>query len=208
MLLPRNFLYLSNSRRIESSCFPNWSIFNHIICHQKQAQNNSNLSAALSQAEAGAGTFFGSSAQCSAHFIHPAEYKSKPHSDEVQMSAVKRGQLRVLCGAVGADQQPASLSASQTLSDQAVQSAQLTGNRGSLIEFLLLTALFFFFFSPSLLHEAGFCQVHFFPPASCQKTDCTELHTQALAAPPTVSVPNTHLSSNVQHTMSGRRCFI
>lgn len=58
------------------------------------------------------------------------------------MSAVKRGQLRVLCAAVGADQQPASLSASQTLSDQAVQSAQLTGNQGSLIEFLLLTALF------------------------------------------------------------------
>lgn len=64
------------------------------------------------------------------------------------MSAVKQGQLRVLCGAVGADQQPASLSASQTLSDQAIQSAQLTGNRGSLIEFLLLTALFFFFSPP------------------------------------------------------------
>lgn len=85
------------------------------------------------------------------------------------MSAVKRGQLRVLCGAVGADQQPASLSASQTLSDQAVQSAQLTGNRGSLIEFLLLTALFFFFFSPSLLHGGGFCQVHFFSP--CQLSE-------------------------------------
>lgn len=81
------------------------------------------------------------------------------------MSAVKRGQLRVLCAAVGADQQPASLSASQTLSDRAVQSAQLTGNRGSLIEFLLLTALFSL--SPS--RGAGFCQVHFFQP--CQLSE-------------------------------------
>lgn len=56
-------------------------------------------------------------------FFHPAEYKTKPHSDEVQMSAVKQSQLRILCAAVGADQQPTSLSASQTLSDQAVQSA-------------------------------------------------------------------------------------
>lgn len=121
------------------------------------------------------------------------------------MSAVKPGQLRVLCAVVGANQQPASLSASQTLSDQAVQSAQLTGNQGSLIEFLLLTALFF---SPSLSRGAGFCQVHFFPPASCQNTDCTELHTQALIAPPTISVPNTHLSSNMQYTISGCGCYI
>lgn len=124
------------------------------------------------------------------------------------MSAVKRGQLRVLCGAVGADQQPASLSASQTLSDQAVQSAQLTGNQGSLIEFLLLTALFFFSSPPLSCMEQVSARFIFFPPASCQKTDCTELHTQAPVAPPTVSVPNTHLSSNVQYTMSGRGCFI
>lgn len=82
------------------------------------------------------------------------------------MSAVKPGQLRVLCAVVGANQQPASLSASQTLSDQAVQSAQLTGNQGSLIEFLLLTALFF---APSLSRGAGFCQVHFFSP--CQLSE-------------------------------------
>lgn len=115
------------------------------------------------------------------------------------MSAVKRGQLRVLCAAVGADQQPASLSASQTLSDRAVQSAQLTGNRGSLIEFLLLTALF----SLSLPRvEQVSARFIFFSPASCQNTDCTELHTQALVAPPKLSAPNGHLSSNGQCTIS------
>lgn len=120
------------------------------------------------------------------------------------MSAVKRGQLRVLCAAVGADQQPASLSASQTLSDQAVQSAQLTGNQGSLIEFLLLTALFSL--SPPPSRGAGFCQVNFFSPASCQNTDCTELHTQALAAPPEFSAPNINLSSNRRCTISNGGC--
>lgn len=56
------------------------------------------------------------------------------------MSAFRQSQHRVLRAAVGAVQQPTSLSASQTLSDLPVQSAQLTGNQGSLIEFLLLTA--------------------------------------------------------------------
>lgn len=39
------------------------------------------------------------------------------------MSVVQQSQLRVLRAAVGADPQPTSLSASQPLSDQAVQSA-------------------------------------------------------------------------------------
>lgn len=33
-----------------------------------------------------------------------------------------------------------------------------------------------------------------FSSASCQNTDCTELHTQALKAPPTLLTPNSHLS--------------
>lgn len=55
------------------------------------------------------------------------------------MSAFRQSQHRIRRAAVGADQQPTSVPASQTLSDQPVQSAQLTGNRSSLIEFLLLT---------------------------------------------------------------------
>lgn len=47
--LPHNFLYLSDSCWIESSCFQNLSIFNHIICHEKRAENNSNLYVTLSQ---------------------------------------------------------------------------------------------------------------------------------------------------------------
>lgn len=115
------------------------------------------------------------------------------------MSAVKRGQLRVLCGAVGADQQPASLSASQTLSDQAVQSAQLTGNRGSLIEFLLLTALFFFFLPLSLAWRRFLPGSFFFPlPAVRKQTvqNRTRKHSwphqrfqfQTLICPPTCSI--------------------
>lgn len=47
----------------------------------------------------------------------------KPHLDDVQMSVVQWSQLRTLSVAVGADLQPTSLSASQPLTDQAVQSA-------------------------------------------------------------------------------------
>lgn len=48
------------------------------------------------------------------------------------------------------------------------------------------------------LWRAGFCQVNFFffpSSASCQNTDCTELHTQALKAQPVLATPNSHLSS-------------
>lgn len=47
----------------------------------------------------------------------------KPYLDDVQMSVVQWSQLRALRVAVGAVLQPTSLSASQPLSDQAVQSA-------------------------------------------------------------------------------------
>lgn len=40
-----------------------------------------------------------------------------------------------------------------------------------------------------------------FSSASCQNTDCTEQHTQALKAPPTLSTPNSHLSSNGKHAI-------
>lgn len=94
------------------------------------------------------------------------------------MSAVKRGQLRVLCAAVGADQQPASLSASQTLSDQAVQSAQLTGNQGSLIEFLLLTALFSL--SPPRVEQVSARLIFSALPAVRTQTvqNCTRKHSR------------------------------
>lgn len=94
------------------------------------------------------------------------------------MSAVKRGQLRVLCAAVGADQQPASLSASQTLSGQAVQSAQLTGNQGSLIEFLLLTALFFLSLSPPRVEQVSARLIFSALPAVRTQTvqNCTRKH--------------------------------
>lgn len=122
------------------------------------------------------------------------------------MSAVKRGQLRVLCAAVGANQQPASLSAKPDSVRPGSPECTAYRKPGQFDWVPVIDCSFFF--SPSLLRGAGFCQVPFFPPASCQNTDCTELHMQALVAPPTISVPNTHLSSNMQYTICGCGCFV
>lgn len=120
------------------------------------------------------------------------------------MSAVKRGQLRVLCAVVGADQQPVSLPASQTLSDQAVQSAQLTGNQGSLIEFLLLTSLFFSL--PLSRVEQVSARFIFFSP--CQLSE-HRLYRSAHASTrgPTKDFSSKH-SFVLQHAVYDRRVWI
>lgn len=120
-------------------------------------------------------------------FSNDAEQKTKPHSDEVQNER----------RANGAHQELSVLRWGSTCSQLVFQRASLcqtrqsrvhsfTGNQGSLIEFLLLTAFFFF----SMWRAAGFSA------ASCQNTD---LHRTAHPSPRGPNrrsqLENSHLSS-------------
>lgn len=207
MLLSRLICCMRLIFCMESSCFQNWWIFNHIICHKKWAENNSNLYVTWSQAEAGALYFLWPFSAVFGTFYSPSWIQ--------EQTSFRWGTNE--CGETGPTESSLCRGGGRPAASQPVsQRARLCQTRQSRVHSLpetravwLSSCYWLLFFSLLLSRvEQVSARFIFFPPASCQNTDCTELHTQALVAPPTISLPNTHLSSNMQHTISGWGCFI
>lgn len=70
---PSQFFYFSDILYIASACFQKCSIFNHFMCLEKQAQDNSSLYVALTQLEAGAQYFLWQMIAVLGTFFYPAE---------------------------------------------------------------------------------------------------------------------------------------
>lgn len=163
------------------------------MCLEKQAQDNSNLYVAVTWLEAGSRYFLWQTIAVCRHIFSTQLNKRR--------NLIQMRYKWVWCN--GANWEFSVLRWGPTCSQPVFQRASLCQTRQSRVHSLpetravWLSSCYWLLF----LWRAGFCQVNFFSSASCQNTDCTELHTQALKAQPTLSTPNSHLSSDGKHAI-------
>ena len=181
---------------IASGCFQKCSIFIHFMCLEKQAQDNSNLYVALTQPESGAQYFPWQMIAVLGTFFIPSWIKDETSFrwGTNECGTAEPSESSPCCGGGRpAANQSFSAPASVRPGSPECRAYRKPGQ----FDWVPVIDCFF-------CGEQVSARLIFFP-ASCQNTDCTELHTQALKAPPTLSTPNTHLSSNGKHAISDKQ---